>query len=395
MIASNKTSKHYSQSFELRLNNLPTKSSDRIALSILYPGILCGIFLIILGAYEFLNGILFKDTEFSVMFPSNNAQNEMFLISPAVFDVTVIIIGIGIVVALMMSYIRYRKILFDGETVTIIDRKIGRKKVNYSEAINNYEGVQLRIEFFQWGFVNRNRYIIELRHKNRNKVAPLYISTSGSKIREIWKRYAKTLNLPALIQTDDGLVKRDVEDLNKSIKVLHKEGKIENSYDRKAPLPSSILLVRKKDKTVLKMAKICWDVYNLMLWFIVTLAAGFIIGTIVRAVYGKIGNPWTILIIDVVIGGLLIWGVMNLFRKDKIVIKAKKIVIVHKFPLGNFKKDEIQKNDIEAIVVTENPATGRYFLSLTSDEKSVIFGKKLPIEDLNWVRKYLINNIIQ
>ena len=87
-------------------------------------------------------------------------------------------------------------------------------------------------------------------------------------------------------------------------------------------------------------------------------------------------------------------SVIALFRKDKIVVKREKIVIVHKFMLFSRKNNEIKKADIEAVEVTVNPATGRYYLSIISDNRTAIFGKKIPIEDLRWVKKFLINEVV-
>lgn len=382
-----KTANHYSHSFELNLTNIPGKASDRIALRILYPGLLAGFALMFLALYEFGNGFL-SSGSFDAVFAGNAGENAEPLFSPAFFDCVIFIIGAWIVSALFMSYIRYRKILFDGKNIQIVDRQIGGKKNIYKEALKNYEGVQLRIEFFQFGFLNKNRYIIELRHKNLHKVAPLYISTSGKNIRSKWKYYAKKLNLPALILTNDGLVKRDVEDLDKSVKELFREGKLKNDYNAADSLPESVILVRKKDKTVIKMAKILWDAYNIIAWGIIILAAAALLA-FVFAYDG--GFSSTVFVIGSLL--VLLCAIISLFRRDKIAIKKHKLVIVHKFPLRNLKKDEINKNDIEAIVVTENPATGRYFLSITSNTKNVIFGKKMPAEALDWIRKYLVNNI--
>lgn len=79
-------------------------------------------------------------------------------------------------------------------------------------------------------------------------------------------------------------------------------------------------------------------------------------------------------------GGAVIAAVFALFRKDKIVVKKDKVVIVHKFMLFSRKNDEIKKSDIEAIDVTVNPATGRYYLSIISDEKALCSGKKYRLK---------------
>ena len=47
---------HFSYNFELKLNKLPTKQADRIALRILFPGLLAALFLIIIGCYELISG---------------------------------------------------------------------------------------------------------------------------------------------------------------------------------------------------------------------------------------------------------------------------------------------------------------------------------------------------
>ena len=188
---------HYSHSFVLNLDKLPTKKSDRIALHILYPGLIFGTILILLGFYELFNGLSHSRTDFDFI-PENEGDviYQPFM-NPTFFDLVIILVGAGIVLSLFLSYIRYKKIFFDGKKVQIIYRPaFGAKKV-VKESIGNYEGVRFRIEFFQFGFMTKNKYIIELYHKNPQKTAPLYISTKGKNIRKIWEYYAQKLNPPS------------------------------------------------------------------------------------------------------------------------------------------------------------------------------------------------------
>lgn len=378
-----KTAQHYSHSFALKIDQLPTKNSDRIALRILYPGILFGLLLAALGVFDL----------FSAYFPEENSalsfsqQSVDTWFSPILFDLVILAVGIGIVFKLFATYLCYRKIFFDGGNITIVDRAFGGKKTTYKEKLENYEGVQLRIEFFQFGFWNRNRYIIELRHKNLHKVAPLYISMNGRNIRKIWKDYAKKLNLPAIIFKNGEITKIDVEDLDKTLQTLAKEGKIANNFDINSPLPKETILVRKRNKKVIKVSHVIWDAYNfILLAFLLMLWCGLI----AFVLSGRICS-----ISAIVVAALLLWLTILHFRRDKIAVKKDKLVIVHKFPLRNFKNDELFKKDIEAIEITENPATGRFFLSIFSNSKMVIFGKKLPLQDLQWVRAFLINDVIK
>lgn len=386
---------HYSHSFVLNLDKLPTKKSDRIALHILYPGLLFGIILILLGLYELFNGLSHNRTDFD--FIPGKAEDVIYqpFMNPTFFDLVIILVGAGIVLSLFLSYIRYKKIFFDGKKVQIIYRPaFGAKKV-VKESIGNYEGVRFRIEFFQFGFMNKNKYIIELYHKNPQKTAPLYISTKEKNIRKIWEYYAQKLNLPALVLTDEGMVRREVPDLDKSIKELVEEGKTINNYNDREPLPPTIAFVRKRDKTVIKARKIFWDAYNIIAWFCLLLFGGALLfacfnGEIVSSHFSRNIIP-AFYVISLFI---IVVAVIALFRKDKIVVKRDKIVIVHKFMLFSRKNNEIKKADIEAVEVTVNPATGRCYLSIISDNKTAIFGKKIPIDDLRWVKKFLINEVV-
>lgn len=386
---------HFSHSYELKIDHIPTQKSDRIALSILYPGLLFGFALIILGLYELFNGLKSAKTLLDEVLPKGDISYTP-LVNPTFFDAVIILIGMGVVISLIFSYIRYKKIFFDGKNVTVIHRPVLGVKKSYKDDIKNYEGIRFRIEFFQFGFINKNKYIIELFHKNSYKTVPLYISTSDKNIRKIWEYYARTLNLPTLIMTDEGMITRNIEDLNKSIKQMAKKWNLENKFDDRAPLPPSIAYVRKADKMVIKTRKIIWDAYNIIVWFcigVLSIAFSLAIITYIKQESSQ-QNPW--LLAGYIVGIFFVLGLIYaLFRKDKIVIKKDKIIIVHKFMLFSHKKDEIRKDAIEAIDVTFNPATERYFVAITSDAKTLIFGKKLPIEDLRWVKKFLINEIIK
>ena len=62
--------------------------------------------------------------------------------------------------------------------------------------------------------------------------------------------------------------------------------------------------------------------------------------------------------------------------------------------LFSTKHNQILKKDIEAIEVTENPATGRYFVSIISEDNTITFGAKMKIKDLHWIKRFLIHEII-
>lgn len=387
---------HFSYNFELPLDKLPTKKSDRISPRVLYPGLLLGLILIVLGSYELLNGMGHEKTVFDELSGNRSGTDYEPFINLAFFDVSIILIGLGIIIALIFSYLRYKKIYFDGKYITVVYRPSWGKKISYKEALNKYSGIRFRIEFYQRGFINGNRYIVELYHKDPKKIVPLYISTNENNIRRIWEYYSRTLGLPALTLTDEGIVVRQVEDLDKSLKEMAKTWKLKEKFDPTAPRPASIAVVRKSDKTVIKSRKIIWDAYNLIALAVIVICAGvlsyeYFSNPNLNKLFGDevVDTVYTVCTI------LLVAAFIVLFRKDKLVLKKYKIVNVHKIMSYSRKKDEIAKADIEAVDVVVNPATERRYLAIISDEKTIIFGKKLPAEDLRWIKNFLIYEIVK
>ncbi len=385
---------HYGHKLEFNLNRLPAKVSDRTNWRFLLPGIIFGLLLALLGVYELLNGFRAGGANVADVVPLDDISYYKPFFNPVFFDIVFIIVGLGMAGASVLSYIRYRKFTFDGKNMTIAWRPfLGSKKI-IKESIKNYEGVRFRITFFQSGFLTRNRYIIELYHKNPQKIVPLYISTSPKNIRLKWKEYARYFELPALINTDEGLMSRDTKNLDKSIKEMARLGYVIDDFDSYAPLPEPIAYVRKKDKIVLKARKIVWDAYNIAAWAIIFIMGAGIAASFLNPALARTGTAafWGI---EAGAATIIIAAVFILFRKEKLVLKKNKIVNTHKYMLFSTKHDEMMKQDIESIEVTENPASGRFFVSVISEDKTITFGSKLPIEDLRWIKKFLIHEVIK
>lgn len=382
---------HYSYNFKLNIDKIPTKESDRTKLRVLLPGVFLGLFLVLLGIFELTNGLNYQNQLFSKLpFPETNVVYQSFL-SPVFFDCIIILLGLGIICSLILSYLRYKKIFFDGKNITMITRSPFGKKITYKNKISNFLGVMLRIEFVQCGFVPQNRYIVELLHKSSVQTVPLYISSSGKDIRKIWVDYARKLNLPTLLYTDEGILKRDVSDLDKSLLEMADIWNLNGKFDPKSKHSSRIAVKETPDKIIIKLRKVLWDAYNILgaLCILMLALTMFIVS------FNPAGFSKEFLIVFYLICSLgIVAAIFVLFRKEKLVLKKDKIVNTHKYFLFSTKHDEILKKDIKGVYVTLNPATERYFVTITSSEKNIIFGKKLPIQDLKWIKNYVIEKII-
>ncbi len=392
-----KATDYFSHNLEFKLDKTPAKVSDRTNWKFIAPGILFGALLFLIGIYEMLNGFKGGHESFDkINMAASDLANYKPWLSPIFFDCVFIFLGLGMITASIISLIRYRKYVYDGKNFTIGFRSFLNGKTILKENLKNYLGVRFRIEFFQFGFISANKYIIELYNKDAKKSVPLYISTSAADIRKYWEYYAKKLKMPALINTEEGLISRDVRNLNKSVRDLAILGYIIDEYDSYEPLPPTIAFARKRDKIVLKTKKIVWDAYNILasaIMLIMSLVLVILLANI-NALHES-ASVITSYILTAIVAVIFIISVFIMFRKEKLVLKKHKIVNTHKYMLFSTKHNEIMKDAIESVEITENPVTGRYFVSIIADDRTITFGSKLPTEDLRWVKKFLIHEIIK
>ncbi|MBE6444276.1 MAG: hypothetical protein E7020_06415 [Alphaproteobacteria bacterium] len=388
----NVTPNHFSNKLELSYKNRKSFLTDRAELKLLLPGIVFGFLLFLLGIYEWFNGL---KTGGDLVIPAIETADYKPFLAVWFFDLCFVIVGLGIVITNILIYMRYNKYKFLGKKVVIIKRPIWRDKIILQEDLQNYTGVRFRVEFLQSGFLTHNRYVVELYHPNSEKIVPLYLSTSPNGVRKKWKEYARAFKLPALINTDDGLKSIDLKNLNKSVSQLVKMNIIKDTYDSYDSLPSSVDFVRKKDKMVLKVRKIVWDAYNLLAWLAILLIGSVVLLVLLNFDAFRQTYASTLYVMLIVALSIIFIAVQILFRKEKLVIKKHKIVNTHKYMLFSTKHNEIFKKDIEAIEVTENPATGRYFVSVISEDNTITFGAKMSIKDLQWIKRFLIHEIIK
>lgn len=396
-----KLPEHYSHNFEMDLNKHPAKASDRISPFICFSGVVLGIVLLLLGVFDQIPEIhsstqttsIFQYAGSGTDFSVPSAKNMVSDISRDFFDFFFIFIGLVVIIPMALSHLRYKKIIINDDSVYIINRTARGKKIKTNIKLSDYEGVRLRTEFCQYGLFHKVKHIIELTHKNEEKTVPLYITTKAKNIRNKWEEYAKRLNLPAIVVTYTGVEKREVKDFNKSIKELYKENKIADEYDPYEAIPEYLTSIKKNKKSILKPAKIYWDFYSFLIVGFVFVAV--IIGALSITFYPTLRNAFgsTLLMHGYFIEFIaIVIPLMMLFKRQKIVIKKDKLIGIYKWPLGIETKIKLPKEHIEAIDIVYDYKKEQPYITITSDDKVIHFGKKLPIETLVWVKKFLIHH---
>lgn len=387
---------HYSYKFKFDIEKLPAIYTDKVAAKISFCGIFCGILFIALGLFELVSYFMdLSDESYNFDMPSQITANEVFWFRYT-FDAFIFLFGVVIEFLSFSALIRCKTIFFDGDNIRITHKPLfGNEKVEV-EALYNYLGVLLKVEYYQFGLINRNRYIIELYHKEKNKRVPLYISTSGQGIRKIWEYYSEKLKMPALFMTDHGLVSRHHGELDKTIKDMSKRWQLDFLYDEEKNAPASLRYLVKSDRVILKEKRLFFDAYSF-----VSLLGVSILGVVLayciknnQIILNHVGFGWFITVLG--IGAVaVLFSLISIFSKDVLIITKHDLILGHNLSFLRMDIEFMPKDEIEAIDIGHNPITDRYYLSVISHDKSIVFGKNMPIEDLRWIRGCLIREIVK
>ena len=385
---------HYSYNFKLDISKLPVIQKDKVSGKLGFYGMFFGVLFIILGFFDLVYSFIDSGNSYEFSLPNNLSGNDL-KIRRYLFDILLLIFGTIVVVLSVMSFKRYKDIFFDGERIRIVYRSFFGEMHEEEENLFSYLGVLLTVEYYQFGLINKNRYIIELYHKDKNKRVPLYISTNDRDIRKIWEYYAENLRMPALFMTDKGLISRHYTQLDRTLKDMSKKWHLNSLYSCEN-VPTSIKCHFKENKTIVKANNLFFDIYSIL-----SLCGVFILGSllgyalcsldIVIDYMGYIGFSLFMLVCLVIIFASLIF----LLSKDVLIVTNNNVILGHNILFLKMNSDYLSKDDIVSVDIGHNPLTDRYYLSVITNNRSFVFGKNMPIEDLRWVRGFIIREVIK
>lgn len=386
---------HYSYDFRFDIERLPATQKDRLPRRLAVWGIVCGFFLLLLGVWEFYmcltgGGAEVYDFELPQQDIAENLKFQRFS-----FDVLIIVLGLIVLSVSIFSLYRFKEIFYDGENIKIIHKSPFMKEHTETEYLYNYLGILFKVEYFQLGLINRNRYIIELYHKDKNKRIPLYMSTSEKDVRKIWEYYSARMHLPALFMTDHGLISRNQNELKKTLRDMAQKWETSSLYHDEPP-PITLGISEKEDKTTVKENRLFFDVYSMLSMLgVLILSAGVFFAaanySLITDIIGQTGFSLLVALCLAIIG----FSLIVMFSKDILIIGKEDIILSHSVPFLRIDSQVIEKDKIQAVDVGHNPTTNRYYLTIISRDKTMIFGKNMPIDDLRWLRSFVIRETVK
>ena len=386
---------HFSHHFIFKIDKLPAKATDCFSRPILLLAALFGLLLCFLGLHDFLTPAITGIADIEKNLPQTHVKIHSF-ISPELFSVILFLIGGGIILSALFHFCRFKTVYIDDDNVNVTIHQIYKKNITFSEPLYNYTGVRLRVKFYQFGILNRNKFIIELYHKDPQKIVPLYINTSKRHLRRLWRTYAQTLKMPGITISEKGMVSRNFNELNRPYAEVVTDWHLPKNFAFAQEKPPYITFKsRKTGEKMIKINKTFFDAYSFLSIFIIVVFGALLIYAGLNHDVITLHIPSNLLLVlYALLLSFVLYSLLNLLIKDIIILANDRIIVFRKIGLLKIRDGIINLKDIKGIDINYTPTADRYFLAIVSDLNTVFVGNRLPVEGLRWIRAVIINEII-
>ena len=150
------------------------------------------------------------------------------------------------------------------------------------------------------------------------------------------------------------------------------------------------------DKIVVKENRLFFDVYSILSILGILALSALVVYAIINYPFisGIVGNTGFI-ITSVLFSAIICFTLLTILSKDFLVIDKENILLGHSIPFLHIDAQVLSKDEIQAVDIGHNPTTGRYYLTVISRDKTIIFGKNMPIDDLRWIRSFVIRETVK
>ena len=359
--------------------------------------------------------------------------SEVLIEGAAVLSFNLVPVGIAltILMVLVAAPLRGRRVTFDEAGVTVESRGLLGSRT-WSLPYKAFKGVLYREELRRRQNRRQNRgssifQVIELLHEKRNRCVLLYVCRTAEVPRDRWEGYARRLGLPALEIGAEGINARAAGDLDKSLKDLAAEGKVNTAFDLAAAIPRGLRLERPEDdrlRVLVTASRIsakllgfftlvgfalCAFAFTAGLTGIILLPVGLLFAGLAWFMFRWDRNKPRVLEIDRLRLKITDDFGNDLLENERIAKfylaaaagqmghpAAGKQAKAMPFPLpgtqDTYRTEELALRDIESVKVAKvNRPSGSpaYELVITGDKHRFNFGRGLSMAALNWLKDFL------
>ncbi|MFC1479755.1 hypothetical protein ACFL6F_04075 [Planctomycetota bacterium] len=323
----------------------------------------------------------------------------MFLISSIIsgkFEWGMLMVLPFTIIGIVMFLIGLNQFFISGririaETGVEYEKKSLFGSKEWDTPLNEYKGVLYRSEYHSGGKNSSSYtlYIVELYHEEKDKRIILYKSRMEQGIRQKWETSSRRIGLPALEKSGSEITERDVEDLDKSVKELVQERKIEIDFDPSSAPPAGLsaevvdgeLRITSKKQTIPVIGLIIMILIPSVFMYI-----GFFVddGPVVMGVFGAVFLTIMLLVV--------IW---TWIAQPQLRLSQKSVYSLHLVPWGETSGARLNPSDIEQVEI-KVPQKGqgqKKAVVIITDDKNITFGQGLDNEVLEWLKNCILTVI--
>lgn len=257
---------------------------------------------------------------------------------------------------------------------------------HWTEPVENYEGLLYRSEYHSGG---KNRpsytlYIIELYHDDEGRKVVLHETKSDQGVRSLWEEFCRAMSLPALEEAEGGMIQRNAEDLDKSVRQLVEEEKITIDFDPAKSPPAGLSLSVDDDRLNVTIEKKGFNLIGLVILFLFP-GAFIYLGFFLEDGSVFIGSAG-------IFFGLLFLGVCVwlLITKPLIRLSREGVHILRITPWGETTGVRIPAEEIEQVYIKKRENSHTKGVYISSDRQQKYVGEGLDDEGLEWLRNCVL-----
>lgn len=294
-------------------------------------------------------------------------------------------IGFGILLFGIHLLIWRKEITFDEAGVDVVERGLFGTKT-WWEPLSAYRGVLRFTRRIRRKNSSYTLYRVDLAHDQRSREIRLFQSRSDKLWRKAWEYYAHRLNLPALERGEEGEVRREADDLDKSLAELVREGKVKIE---RTPITGKLegVLLEREGKTL-----IVTRTGPVNPWWGQVLAVLFPLVFVGFGVLHPEAPIW-VAAMGIFFEAIFLWGVIHdLTTRDRLRVDRKQVARMKVSRSGEGKPKTLMSSEVETVSIGgDGKQKGKLVISADSGE--IRFGANLPAATLNHLRNAVLSEI--
>lgn len=265
------------------------------------------------------------------------------------------------------------------ETVSVFGRRF------WQEPMSHYQGVLQRSEYHR-GSKNSPAYtiyIVELYHAIKKRRILLYQSMKEDGLRTVWEDYCRQLGQPGLEKDGEEICERQVADLDKTVRELAMEGKLESSFDPLATPPQGLRLSQAGAALRVEMRRFYLPA-TVIFPFVVLMGLGSFV------LFFTAGLPWAFVLAGCFLVIIAVAACWSYVVTPVLLVGHDTLRLFKSIPWGETVGKTLDTQTVESVRIGVVPNSERPALVVEGDSQKLVLGAALSNEARIWLKRCVL-----